>query len=431
MPERVRVLALQLNLRPIGHLVNFNGQNMFFVDPDYYADPQRAVLSQAFFDEDDERTKMLLSSRSGLTYSRTRVPPFFSNLLPEGAYRTRITDQLKVQYDADFDILAAVGQDLPGAITAHLVDEAPRAARAQFSDIAQAQVSLYIGKSAEKFSLAGVQLKFSVLLDRQQRYVLAPTGGEYGDIGNIIVKLPSPSYPNLPENEYSSMRLAQLAGVTTPEFWLDDLNKFHVPGWGGAEGKFFAIRRFDRSEGGRIHIEDFAQVLNFRTEEKYGHTNYETLLRVVYARTREGWTDARQLVRRLVVNILLGNGDAHLKNFSLIYNDPRRPDLAPAYDIVSTVQYLPNDLTMALRMAGELDPTRITLRSFGELGRKAGVVRPERLVREARITVEQAQDLWPKALKDLPTNEFFKQVILDRLRSLPLARRQLVLEDRP
>lgn len=53
----------------------------------------------------------------------------------------------------------------------------------------------------------------------------------------------------------------------------------------------------------------------------------------------------RQAVRRLVVNILLGNGDAHLKNFSLIYRDPKKPDLAPAYDIVSTIQYMPGDTT--------------------------------------------------------------------------------------
>src|SRR5205085_2078009 len=138
-------------------------------------------------------------------------------------------------------------------------------------------------------------------------------------------------------NEYTSMTLARLAGVDTPDFWMDDISALDIEGLTGLEGQVFAIRRFDRTPD-RVHIEDFAQVLSLRPEQKYGHTNYDTLANVLLNQTGAGVGNLRRFVRRLVVNILIGNGDAHVKNFSLIYPDGRTPELAPAYDVVSTIQ---------------------------------------------------------------------------------------------
>lgn len=419
MPDHARILEIHLGNRRIGHLVNYRGSSAFLAAPDYVADPGRPVLSQSFRGSDDARTQRLLTDlHSELTISRVRVPPFFANLLPEGALRTRMAGELRVSEDAEFDMLAALGRDLPGAVIATPADEVPLSALALFGEGVADHVSRHIGQTVEKFSLSGVQLKFSVLRNSQRRYVLAGDS----ETGDIILKPPHPAFPHLPENEYSSMRLAQLAGVDTPEFWLVDPSELAVPALKGLEGTIYAIRRFDRAGSERVHIEDFAQVLGIRAANKYGDTNYDTILRIIMNRTRNGLLDARQLVRRLVVNILIGNGDAHIKNFSLIYHDPQHPDLAPAYDIVSTIQYLPQDQSMALNMAGERQVADITIASFEKLERRVGLLRPAQLAREARQTVQRALDRWSTELSSLPMEEGHKEVIRERLRSLPITR---------
>ncbi|MHB0869392.1 MAG: type II toxin-antitoxin system HipA family toxin [Chloroflexota bacterium] len=417
MPERARILEIRLGNRRIGHLVNYRGSSAFFAAPDYVADPGRPVLSQSFRGSDEARTQRLLTDlHSELTNSRVRVPPFFANLLPEGALRARIAGELRVSEDAEFDILAALGRDLPGAVTATLAEEVPPAAFAFFGEGVADHISSHIGRTVEKFSLSGVQLKFSVLRNSQGRYVLA---GE-SETGDIILKPSHPAFPHLPENEYSSMRLAQLAGVDTPEAWLVDPSEVEIPALRGLQGAIYAIRRFDRVGSVRVHIEDFAQVLGIRAANKYGETNYDTILRIITNRTRNGLLDARQLVRRLVVNVLIGNGDAHIKNFSLIYRDPQYPDLAPAYDIISTIQYLPQDQSMALNIAGQRQVADITIASFERLERKVGLLRPVQLAREARQTVQRALDTWPAELPGLPMEEDHKEVIRERLRTLPI-----------
>ncbi|MBI4493484.1 MAG: HipA domain-containing protein [Chloroflexi bacterium] len=418
MPERMRVLVIHLGDRRVGHLANYNGRTVFLADPDYVVDARRPVLSQAYVGEADERSRSLLSNpKNSLNYAAIRLPPFFTNLLPEGALRARIAAEVRVHEDAEFELLAATGGDLPGAITATPTDRAPAAARSFFGVSVDVEVGQQVGRPTSRFSLSGVQLKFSVLRDPRARYTLATEG----QTGSIIVKLPHPAYPFLPENEFTSMRLAQLAGVETPEFWLDDVRALNVAGLAGMEGKLLAIRRFDREAGRRIHIEDFAQVLGLRPAEKYGHTNYDTILRIILARTREGLRDLRQLTRRLVVDILLGNGDAHAKNISLLYQDPLRPDLAPAYDIVSTVQYLPDDETLALNLAGERRTPALAREHFQRLARRIELPNSRILLREVQATVERARATWPAALPDLPMAEHHKAVILRRLETLPIA----------
>lgn len=94
----------------------------------------------------------------------------------------------------------------------------------------------------------------------------------------------------------------------------------------------------------------------------------------------------------------------------------------PAYDIVSTVQYLPSDDTIALNLAGEKNVAQIGLESFVQLGRNAGIPLPHRLAREARETVTLALDSWPKELPNLPLDSKHQRTILDRLERLQIAR---------
>ena len=102
--------------------------------------------------------------------------------------------------------------------------------------------------------------------------------------------------------------------------------------------KAFIIERFDRREdGSRVHIEDFAQVFDVYAEDKYKTASFRNIAAVIAGESDHG--DIAEFIRRLTFNTLIGNGDMHLKNWSLMYPDNRHARLSPAYDFVSTIPY--------------------------------------------------------------------------------------------
>jgi serine/threonine-protein kinase HipA len=109
-----------------------------------------------------------------------------------------------------------------------------------------------------------------------------------------------------------------------------------------------------------------------------------------------GLADVKEMARRLALNALLGNGDAHIKNWSLIYDNPRRPRLAPAYDLVSTVAYAA-DASTALNMAGVKRFDKINLDTFAALFTRVGLRDQARdeLMEEVRTTVRRVLSAWP------------------------------------
>lgn len=189
-----------------------------------------------------------------------------------------------------------------------------------------------------RFSLAGVALKFS-LLQKQDRLTL-PAADQEGD---WIVKMPDAGYPELPANEYAMMTLAGQCGIEVPEVRLwhrEELPPLPEPAWPQGQEWAYAVRRFDRDAQRRIHIEDLAQVRGFYPEQKH-KGSFTTVAALIYRDHDEA--SYLEFVRRLFFSWAIGNGDLHLKNLSLIYRDPRRPVLSPAYDLVSTAPYLDSD----------------------------------------------------------------------------------------
>ncbi len=310
--------------RLVGRLHRRGDTTRFVFEPDYWDDPQRAVLGLRFEENRLERHQ-----------SNLRLPPWFSNLLPEGRLREWIARARGAAIDREMELLAQVGHDLPGAVRVLAAEEA---VPVDVSDGQNAStVADHPNNPLWRFSLAGVGLKFS-LLATGDRLVL-PAFGEGGD---WIVKLPDPAYPDLPWNEFAMMTLAKAVGIEVPEVRLihrDQVDSLPERVWIGTQGWAYAVKRFDRGPRRElIHIEDLAQVRGFCPDKKYAGS-YETIAALVY---RGHDTEAlREFTRRLAFNILIGNGDAHLKNWSLIYRDPRRPTLAPAYDLVSTFVYRP------------------------------------------------------------------------------------------
>jgi serine/threonine-protein kinase HipA len=194
-------------------------------------------------------------------------------------------------------------------------------------------------------SLSGVQPKVGAILDGD-RYVARTRDHDT----HIIAKLPVVAQPLLPEVEDLSLRLAAAAGVEVCEAWLEPLSKLAVLhgydlGESDPQTRFLAVRRFDRSPAGRIHNEDFAQVLGVMPEDKYGGTpgdaarSYLDVAAVLLGFDSLGEAAVHELLRRLVVNEMLGNPDMHLKNMGLVYPDGVAPRFAPAYDVVAYAAY--------------------------------------------------------------------------------------------
>ncbi|AWE42966.1 MULTISPECIES: HipA domain-containing protein [unclassified Actinobaculum] len=327
-------------------------------DRDYWERPERMVLGRWF--EDHPRRQ---------PHATDQVPAWFSNLLPEGRLREIIARDQKVNVHQEIDLLERIGDDLPGAVA--VVSDPEATATADMSDVVENEEPAQT-RGLLRFSLAGMAVKFS-LREEGDRMTL-PAHGEDGD---WIVKIPSVSYPNLPANEHTVMGLARKVGIDVPQTMLrtrDAIDDLGPGAWVSDEDQAYSIRRFDRSASGRIHIEDFAQVLG-----RYGagagkyQSNMETVAGLAYR--GQDHVSLQEVVRRTVFNLLVGNNDAHLKNWSLIYPDGRRARLSPAYDLVCTGVYLPSaeNPELGLPFFGARQLEDVTREHFAELQKKLAV----------------------------------------------------------
>jgi serine/threonine-protein kinase HipA len=252
-----------------------------------------------------------------------------------------------------------------------------------------------------------MQLKFSVM-QNHTRFTLPVTGQG----GHWILKLPDRGLPGVPTNEFSILTWAKEVGIQLPEFKLVEIAD--VDGLPSelqfSEQQALVIRRFDRGEdGARIHQEDFAQVFNVRPSKKYGGFGYATLAKVIY--TVCGEADYYEFVRRLVFVVLSGNADAHLKNWSLVYPDGRRPRLSPAYDLVCTFAYGKQfDQNLALQFLGQKDFDRITRTHFEQMAEKIGAD-PERTGEIVSETAKRARDAWKRISSSLPIDSQAREIL--------------------
>lgn len=344
--------AVQLNGRRVGTILQRGDVARFVFEHDYWDDPERQVLGLWF--EDNPRR----SPRAAL-----RLPAWFSNLLPEGPLRNWIAHDRGVSVDRELQLLLQIGQDLPGAVeVVSLEGEVEMEELGAPSDESEAPDS---GHSPWKFSLAGVGLKFSML--RQGDRLSIPAANQLGD---WIVKFPDAVYADVPTNEFATMSLAREVGIQCPEIQIlhrDELPPVPDVMWPGQESVAYAIARFDRKPtGGRVHIEDLAQVRGLYPQQKYSGS-FETVAGLLYRGTDH--ESLREFVRRLTFNLLVGNGDGHLKNWSLIFADGRHAAVSPAYDLVSTGGYYaggaPDDL--GLKFGGSRLPRRVTRSDFARL----------------------------------------------------------------
>ena len=397
------VLNVLLHGELVGTLVRLGGDRILFsfVD-DYIENDNRPTLSLSFQDEFGD---LLLEEHP----TRRRAPPFFANLLPEGRLRSYLAARAGVNETRDFPLLQTLGGDLAGAVQVVPSESSVVSGQAEETDAA-------VPVGPLRFSLAGVQLKLSAL-EAARGGLTIPAHGAGGD---WILKLPSPVYDHIPENEHAMMTLAKRLGIETPEVRL--VHTGQVQGLptdlGHLAGNALAVKRFDRTPHGPVHIEDFAQVFRQYPERKYERASYRNIAQVLWNESGEGAVD--QFLRRLTFSALIGNADMHLKNLSLIYPDRVSPTLAPAYDLLSTVVYLPDE-TMALKLGRSKRWREVTLDQIRHFAAHATI--PERLaVQAVAETVMRFRATWSAEATHVGLPNAARIAIDRHVASLPITR---------
>lgn len=317
--DKPRTLEIRLIDQRVGWLVQRDGRHGIRFNQSWRELPNRRVFS-------------LSVENTGLQDVRAtpHLPTWFENVLFEGEMRRWITASEPDLGGDNMSLLARIGQDLIGAVTLHAVDdEVPISAPVE---VAEARRSSPGG--GIRWSLAGVQLKLNLAL-RGERFTLPV----HGEPGHFIAKFADLQYRGVPLNEHATMRWASAAGIEVAETELIDGGRIdELPAqMRRSEEPVLLVRRFDRDGDRRIHVEEFAQILDLRPSEKYQRFGWRHHLKTIATVAPD---DIAQYLRRLLFVIASGNADAHHKNWSLIYPDGRRPRLAPAYDQVSIVSWL-------------------------------------------------------------------------------------------
>jgi serine/threonine-protein kinase HipA len=407
MPK-VSVLDVLLYGEPIGTLTRVDGdRNLFAFNEDYIGNASRATLSLGYKDQYGE---LLTEFRP----YQTRLMPFFSNLLPEERMRDYLAARAGVNPEREFFLIWALGRDLPGAVTMYPADgeDWPPDASTPIDEAEQRAQN----EKMLRFSLAGVQLKFSAL-QRASGGLAIPAKGVGGA---WIVKLPSDKYQGVPENEYSMMTLARQLGMNVPAVDLVDIGEI-----GGLPedvsalpGKAFVIERFDRlSDGSAVHMEDFAQIFGVYPRDKYKKASIADIAKVIAIESDQ--EDMREFIRRLIFNTLIGNADMHLKNWSVYYPDRRVARLAPAYDFLSTIPYIP-DNEAALKCSRTCRFDEFNEGELIHLAGRAGI--PKALVLDvAKETIELFHQHWQAEKNHLPIYRDAVTEIDRHLAVLPIA----------
>ncbi len=385
-----------------------NDGSLFTFDEGYARNGDSPVLSLSFYEPDG-------SLRFQPVLKQMKLPPFFSNLLPEGELRSYVADKAGMKEVRDLPLLQLLGDDLPGAVVVRTEGEGPLS-----DEDAEPAVPVTDAREEEqlRFSLAGVQMKVSAAGGPHSRLTIPARGMG----GHWILKLPSQIYPHLPENEHSMMRFAGEVGIEVAETGLVPVEEIgRLPRGLRTEANALWVKRFDRTDQGtRVHMEDFNQVYaQMPGRDKYRNYGYGNIAEDLAVIANQ--EDVREFVRRIVFSAAIGNADMHLKNWTLIYPGGRTPKLSPAYDFVSTIAYI-DDVTMALSVAKEKD-----IRNFDEelLRRFAGRVPvPEKVIVDAAMeTAEKIVRVWPSLKDELPMDAEAKQRVSQRIRLFPLTAR--------
>jgi serine/threonine-protein kinase HipA len=390
--SRVRSLRIHLGEQYVGSLFELaDGRVGFAFDEMYATASMRPVLSQSY-ESAIEANAVAEIQGEGCR----ELPTFFQNLLPEGALRKHLTEGAGLSPDDELGLLALCGKGLPGDISA----------------VAESlSHSGLPAPSAE--TISGFQPKVALVGNQDGSFEMRV--GERAGLKtgpHFIGKLPVGRREALPEIEHLSMCLAAAAGVQTcihelrPLAAIKDALPFTVR---PEAENFLLVHRFDwdaPTPTGRLHMEDFAQATGTRASEKYKGT-YANIGAILLSRSEKGEDDVFELLRRIKVNEMLGNFDAHLKNFSLLYSTPQRASLSPAYDIVAYSAYAGGRGHALKFTSNQKSVANLTPAVLRELATVWGISE-KRMSSVVIETVDRAMTTWPAMLEESDIPEVFR-----------------------
>ncbi|AEI79989.1 hypothetical protein CNE_2c10200 [Cupriavidus necator N-1] len=426
-----RFLEVRLYDQLCGYLCEASGNVRFVPSEAFRGDTRRPTLSLSISVPTEAGRKataeVLDNPFHPAVYSTGHeLPPYFAGLLPEGELRKRLEATRSNPDDKDdFGILASAGNDLPGAVVIVPADigALPEYARTYgvTGGADNLEIAVVEGATQGAASVSGVQNKLALSTVLQDKRYTLPAKGRVSD---IIAKLPARNDDSQVFNESISMQLAAAAGVHVAPTRVLPVSTIEVEGLVESLGEnlhYLAVDRFDRTPAGRVHAEDGCQMLGRMPAKKYaGIESYIQLVATLYRLSPSGVEHARQFFLRQAVNTLIGNSDAHLKNFSVTYHNGVLPELSPAYDIVC-VAALPGFATYGQNVAIDKRQREETLATYETIAEKAGV--PRRIATAAvREAVALAHANWPRMLDDLGAPQAIRNVVAERLQTLPLAR---------
>lgn len=401
----IRALALQLEGQPMGRLFVDGPRWKLEASPSYLDMTPRPVVGQAFEDLD-------------LRVARDfpQAIPYFVNLLPEnGSLLSRwLLRHHNLPEDDFVGRLAFVGQDLPGALTLTAFDH--DGALVEGRPVAARPESSLEGPLDVRMSLAGMQPKLSVDLAADHKVVVPASG--LG--GRWILKFASDQYPELPRVEHAMMTLAREVGFEVPEtqvLHIDALGE-HAKRFEGMQSEIYLCRRFDREDDKKIHQEDLAQALSVLPGNKYTEGQKHDLVYVA-KKLKQILGPEKVLVffERLVFDVAIGNADAHLKNWSLLYRTPHLAELAPCYDLVPTILWLPQ--RPALDWPGKPATDAIGWTAFEKVLQQCKLNKPE-VHDRLRALAARIVERWTTMGTELGLSDHAYQTVNTHLRSVPL-----------
>lgn len=301
-------------------------------------------------------------------YTSRELHPIFQMNLPEGYVLERLRQRLAKATVVDPMLLlaltgreAAIGRvhvEAPDALAAAWASGEPAGRGEHLSQI------LAWDGAENLFEELARRYLFRTGISGVQPKVLVPEAAEPAGklslaTSDLIVKSGGGEFPGLAANEFVCMSIARSAGIPVPEFFLSD------------NRQLFVMRRFDRTADGQaLGFEEMAVLMGKGAARKY-EGSYEQVARFVSLFCAPGRRLAAlaQLFDQVALSCILGNGDAHLKNFGVLYGDPTSEDvrLAPAYDLVSTTAYIPEDsLALTLNGSKSLFASRLHLLDFAQ-----------------------------------------------------------------
>ncbi|MBA3052232.1 MAG: HipA domain-containing protein [Candidatus Omnitrophica bacterium] len=261
------------------------------------------------------------------------------------------------------------------------------------------ELTIKAQEMAGKLSISGVQAKLSIKLDKKSKKLIS-----VGEGGEYILKPQAGIYEQLPENENLCMAIAGQIGLDIPPHALIKLKD-------GSSA--FIIKRFDRKNGGKINQEDFCQVMGKSKRDKYTGS-LEQIANKLNEISQIPGLDIQRVYERALFFFIIGNGDAHLKNYSINYTDMRTVRLSPAYDIVSSKLLIPGEEDCAITINGKKN--NLGLRDFFNFSEKYNI--PQKITRNLLDKKQIILD----SIKDSQLNSDFRKkltaIVLERFSRL-------------